>query len=388
MEYREIEAPSYEAAFTKIKKLYGDNVKIINRKEINKGGFLGFGGKKFVKVTIGMSDADLLRKYKENLGIQNKFKTDNRIENNIAENKSIDNNSITMSYVLEKLEKIEKGIDKKIFKDEGLHPNLVELKDILLENEFFDDYVNELIEALQESLSYNKINDRLEVHKFAYDYIKGKLVTPVSGKKKIEKSIYILVGPTGVGKTTTVAKIAANAIREKLSVELVTIDGYRIGAKYQLEKYAEYMRTPVSGVEDNVELQKIIDLSDADLILIDTIGRSAKDDMNLVKMKQMLKLVNHRPEFILTLSASVKPNEVKKIFKSFDMFEYSSVIITKLDESETIGAILNCAIDKKVEIKYITTGQRVPNDIEKATLDNLMSMIKGLDTEVYLTNVN
>ncbi len=383
MEYREIEAPSYEAAFLKIKKLYGDNVKIIKRRELNKGGFLGFGAKRHVRVTIGITDADLLKKFKENLGIRTELK-----EKPAPEKKAGEDGSTALTYVLEKLEKIERGIEKKGFVDDDLHPNLTELKEILRGNEFFDDFIDSLIEALQESLSYNKINDRLAVHRFAFDYIRERLIVPGTTGKKVEKSIYIVVGPTGVGKTTTIAKIAANAIRDKRSVELITIDGYRIGAKYQLEKYAEYMRTPVSGVEDNIELQKIIDLSDSDIVLIDTIGRSARDDMNLVKMKQLLKLTNHKPEFVLALSASVKPAEVKRIFKSFDMFEYTGVIITKLDESETIGAILNCAIEKKVELKYLTTGQRVPNDIEKATSANLMSKVKGLDTEVYLTNVN
>jgi len=126
---------------------------------------------------------------------------------------------------------------------------------------------------------------------------------------------------------------------------LYLIDGYRIGAKFQLEKYAEYMRAPVSGVEDNLELQKVVDLSDADLILIDTIGRSAKDEMNLVKMKQLLQFNRYKPEYALTLSASTKVKEIQKIFKNFDLFDYSSIIITKIDECDIIGGILNAAIE-------------------------------------------
>ena len=109
--------------------------------------------------------------------------------------------------------------------------------------------------------------------------------------------------------------------------------------------------------------------------------------MNLVKMKQMLKFNRGKPEFILTVSASTKVNEVKRIFKSFDLFDYNSVIITKLDESETIGGILNSAIDYDRSIRYFTDGQKVPNDIGKATLPNLMDKIKGLEIEVYLNNV-
>lgn len=143
----------------------------------------------------------------------------------------------------------------------------------------------------------------------------------------------------------------------------------------------------MTGVEDNLELQKIIDLSDADLILIDTIGRSAGDEMNLVKMKQLLKITRVNPVFVLTVSANTKVSEIEKIFKNFDVFDYSSIIITKLDESGTIGGILNAAINSKKNIMYITTGQRVPNDIERATKNNLMDKMKGLELEVYLNNV-
>ena len=90
---------------------------------------------------------------------------------------------------------------------------------------------------------------------------------------------------------------------------------------------------------------------------------------------------------MLTVCANTKVKEIEKIFKNFNIFDYESIIITKLDESETIGGILNTAIENKKVVKYITTGQRVPNDIERATKNNLMDKLKGLLLEVYLNNV-
>jgi len=382
MEYREIEAQTLDEAKIKIRKEFGDRARIIKVVDSSKKGFLGIGKKQKVKVLISISEVDMLKKYKENLGIKNPNKKID-IENN---NSEINSQSGSLGNLLEKLNNIEnelKFINNKTVDD--MHSNLAQAKQILKENEFFDDFIDRLIESVKENLPYSKIEDRLEVHKYIYGYIKDKLNVKDSLEKiGDKKKVLILVGPTGVGKTTTIAKIAANGLREKLKVELITIDGYRIGAKYQLEKYAEYMKTPMAGIEDNLELQKQIDLSESDVILIDTIGRSAKDEMNLIKMKQLLKLARFKPEFVLTISASTKPKEVKAIFKSFSMFDYDSVIITKIDESETIGAILNTAIDKNCSIRYFTNGQKVPNDIEKATKYNIMDQIKGLDIEVYL----
>jgi len=385
MEYREIEAITLDEAKMKIRREYGDSARIIKVTENTNNGFFGLGRKKSVKVLISITDTDLLRKYKENMGIKNL----NAVKGNNKINVSDSNESISLSLIMEKLNKIENEMSKNRNKEDDIHSNILEIRQILQENEFYDDFINNIIENINNDLPYSKIEDRLEVHKYVYNFIMDKLIVPKGLLKKTDdKKVFILVGPTGVGKTTTIAKIAANAIKEKLKVELITIDGYRIGAKYQLEKYAEYMRTQMSSIEDNLELQKIVDLSDANLILIDTIGRSARDEMNLVKMKQLLKLNNCHADYILTICASVKKSEVKKVFKSFNIFDYQSIIITKVDESESVGAIINDAIEKKCEIKFYTNGQKVPSDIERADKTNIMSLIKGLEAEVYLSSVS
>lgn len=389
MEYREIEAPNIEEAKYRIKREYGDRARIIKIMETSKGGFFGFGSKKNVKVLISISDIDLLKKFRENMGIEKISDNQAQSLKNSNMQKLMDSKeSLSISMVMEKLKYIEDQIHKNNSdNDDRLHPNLLEIKQILKNNEFYDEFIIKIIEEIKKNLTYSDIDNRIEIHKFVYNYIKEQLIISEDIKINNKKKILILVGPTGVGKTTTIAKIAANAIREKLKVELITIDGYRIGAKFQLEKYAEYMRAPVTGVEDNLELQKVVDLSEADLILVDTIGRSAKDEMNLVKMKQLLKFNRYKPEYALTISASTKVKEIEKIFKNFDLFDFNSIIITKLDECDIIGGILNSAIDSKKSLRYITDGQRVPNDIEKVSNINLMEKVKGLELEVYMNNV-
>ncbi|HOF01907.1 MAG TPA: AAA family ATPase [Spirochaetota bacterium] len=396
MKYDYVTAKTYDEAIMDIKKKYGDRAMIIRRTEHAEGGFLGFGKKRYVKVLVSISDDEYLKKSKEGFAyLQSNLKGSGTPEKTVPAAKppidsgvknSIQGESISLSILMEKLNNLEKVIQYKEFnKGENIHPNLEEIKDILKENEFFDDFINELIEEINKSLPLSKINDKSEVHKFVYEYIKKDL--QISGGFKLDnvKKVLVLVGPTGVGKTTTVAKIAANAIRDKINIELITIDGYRLGARFQLEKYAEIMNVKMMNIEDNMELQRVVALSKADMIIVDTTGRSQKDEINILKMKQLLDLRNCALEFVLTISANTKQKEVERIFKSFDIFDYKNVIITKIDESDSIGAIINACIDKKKAIMYYTDGQKVPNDIEKADIFNIISKIKGLETEIFFS---
>ena len=387
MQYREIKASTLEEAKYAIMKEYGDRARIIKTVSMAEGGFLGFGKKKSVKVLISITENELLESYKRNLGIPRlpkKEEPETQKPGKLASREE----SLSLSLLMEKINNIENVIKKNSYeKKDDLHPNIAEIKDILKENEFYDDFINEIEEDILNNLPVTRIENRIDLHGYVYDQIKSRIKINGSFKfEKEKKQVLVLVGPTGVGKTTTVTKIAAAAIRDKVDVELITIDGYRIGAKFQLEKYAEIMNTPMNSVEDKLELQKIIALSDAELIVIDTIGRSQTDDMNIVKMKQMLDIKNVEITFVLAVSAATKPREVDRIFKSFDIFDYTSIIITKLDESDSIGAILCSSAKKNKDILFYTNGQRVPNDIERATEFNIMSKIKGLEPEVIFMN--
>ena len=396
MKYDYVTAKTYDEAIMDIKKKYGDRAMIIRRTEHAEGGFLGFGKKKYIKVLVSISDDEYLKKSKEGFAyLQSNLKDVKVPEKTVPVIKnpadsgiksSIQGESISLSILMDKLNNLEKVIQYKEYnKGENVHSNLEEIKDILKENEFFDDFINGLIEEINKILPLSKINDKSEVHKFVYEYVKKDL--QISGGFKLNnvKKVLVLVGPTGVGKTTTVAKIAANAIRDKINIELVTIDGYRLGARFQLEKYAEIMNVKMMNIEDNMELQRVVALSKADMIIVDTTGRSQKDEINILKMKQLLDLRNCDLEFVLTISANTKQKEVARIFKSFDIFDYKNVIITKIDESDSIGAIISACIDKKKAIMYYTDGQKVPNDIEKADIFNIISKIKGLETEIFFS---
>ena len=210
----------------------------------------------------------------------------------------------------------------------------------------------------------------------------GRLIkfTGMLRLKKNAPRIIALVGPTGVGKTTTTAKLAAMyALNRGNKVALVTMDIFRVGAVEQLKTYTKIMGIPLEVASTPKELERAVERhADCDLILVDTAGRSHKDTEKLDEMKVFLEGI--QSDIYLCLSATTKDRELEEILKRFSIFEVSKVVFTKLDECESFGCIVNLLLKANLQIAYFTTGQRVPEDIEVATSDKLAELIlKGAE---------
>ncbi|MCE1227610.1 MAG: flagellar biosynthesis protein FlhF [Geobacteraceae bacterium] len=194
--------------------------------------------------------------------------------------------------------------------------------------------------------------------------------------KKNAPRIIALVGPTGVGKTTTTAKLAAMyALNRGNKVALITMDIFRVGAVEQLKTYTKIMGIPLEVASTPKELERAVERhSDCDLILIDTAGRSHKDSDKLEEMKGFLE-TTIQSDIYLCLSATTKDRELEVILNRFSIFPISKVVFTKLDECESVGCIVNLLLKANLQIAYFTTGQRVPEDIEVATSEKLAELI-------------
>lgn len=206
----------------------------------------------------------------------------------------------------------------------------------------------------------------------------GRLIK-FAGTLKLKRNaprIIALVGPTGVGKTTTTAKLAAMyALNRGNKVALITMDIFRVGAVEQLKTYSRIMGIPLDVASTPKELEKAVEKHAAcDLIFIDTAGRSHKDKEKLDEMKNFLD--NKIPlEVFLCLSATTKDRELEEILNRFRIFQISKVVFTKIDECESFGNMVNLLMKDNLQIAYFTTGQRVPEDIEIATPAKLADMI-------------
>ncbi len=201
-------------------------------------------------------------------------------------------------------------------------------------------------------------------------------IRPQAGRRHL----VALVGPTGVGKTTTIAKLAAHfRLREGLRVGLITVDTYRIAAVEQLRTYADIIDLPMEVVSTPREMrQAVMRLADLDLVLIDTAGRSPRDEVSIQELQSMLS--EAQPDEVhLVLSCVAGAAGPAKIAERFASVGTTALILTKLDEATGLGNLLPLLRSSRLPISYLTNGQNVPDDIETAASAHLARRVLGIE---------
>lgn len=245
---------------------------------------------------------------------------------------------------------------------------------------------NEVDEELSETLIKRVIAESPGGLLEDEEFMEGRLKTHITSMIKISGPIQLiegspkiicLVGPTGIGKTTTLAKLAADfAFEKRKKVAIITVDTYRIAAVEQLKAYADILDLPLEVVFSPSEFKGAIEkYHNYDLVLIDTAGRSQRNSMQLIELKSFIDSAGYRLETYLLLSATTKDKELIDIVDNFKKVSFHKLIFTKLDETVTFGSILNLSRQIPQGISYVTTGQNVPEDIEEANANKLAKLI-------------
>ncbi len=234
--------------------------------------------------------------------------------------------------------------------------------------EFPEELIEDIRKYLVTSSNVRFIQSENVVRDEISRYFDEKLILQSGIQLSNRKKIVILVGPTGVGKTTTIPKLAAPHIRAKRDVCFLTLDNYRIAAEEQLAKYASIIKIPFATVKSPDSLRNEIRKMGANSVLfIDTIGRSPKATKDIVEMSTYFSSIGRFDiDINLLLNATLKYSDALNILDKFSVTNYKSTIITKLDETNYLAPVLGAIIKNKVPISNITYGQSVPNDISDA----------------------
>jgi len=239
----------------------------------------------------------------------------------------------------------------------------------------------ELIERVRKEVRDDELGDPLLVKARIARMIEDEIhvtgpINPASGSRRV----VALVGPTGVGKTTTIAKLAANyRLREKRQVGLITVDTYRIAAVEQLRTYADIIDLPMEVVSTPRQMREAVArLSNLDLVLIDTAGRSPRDQVRIQELRAMLNEAQ-ADEVLLVLSAVASSGGLQKTAQQFATVGTTSMILTKIDEATGLGNLLPVVRNVNLPVSYLTNGQNVPDDIEPAERRRLARYILQLE---------
>ena len=354
----------------KVKRELGSEAVIIQTREFKEGGFLGLFGKTRVEITAAIEEKPVTAQKKP---VSNsvyhveevKSPQVRPVSDSKEQTGALQEELISMRRMLEKLNLQMEGHGE----EKGVWPPILQRwADHLQNRGISENLVKRLISYVQQTLTPEEWADNSQVYAQIEANVRqicGQigLIQPGIGKPRI----VALIGATGVGKTTTIGKLAAGfSIVDKRKVALITADMYRVAAVEQLKTYGAIIGVPVEVVMTPTELREALNLhADKELIFIDTAGRSPHHDLHMSELRAFLDKA--QPDFtMLVMSATTQFTDQLRIYQRFEDLT-THLIFTKLDETESAGSILNLLCQTTLPTAYLTNGQNVPEEIEAAT---------------------
>ncbi|MDD5017611.1 MAG: flagellar biosynthesis protein FlhF [Eubacteriales bacterium] len=372
-------AKDMQEAMKKIRKDFGPDAVILDSKTVRNKGIGGLLQKKVVEVVaaydFGEKKFGSIQPAKKE-PVKNESKKEAADKKEKAEDTKIE----MLSEQLDALKDAVADFSNKIRianKETTLtfSPGILKLYNGLLQSDVQEDMAKEIAAQTQEIIGKKKI----EANTVARQLVLDKLGEPSPLRlKKYKQNVLLFTGPTGVGKTTTLVKLAAMlAFEKKQSVGLINMDTYRVGAIEHIRIYSEIMDIPVQTAYNTDELKSALKaLEDKDVVLIDTAGKSPGDKAYKKELAGYIKICG-ADEIFLVLSIVTGYKACRDIIDYYSFIQDYKLIVTKLDEAGAWGNIVNMADCTKMPLSYVTMGQDVPEDICEADMNKLVRNIVG-----------
>lgn len=364
MKVKRFTGESTVEVMNKVKQELGIDAVILHTRTIEKSKFFGLMKKQEVEVIAALDEQkDIPEKKDQELNTEIKKLND------------------SVKYIIENID--SKNMDSKdeTIEEKQVSKKLIKFKDRLIENGVKEYVAADIIENIDKQINLenkddNTIEDIIKCNVKAYlGEVEPITLTP-------DQKIIFMMGPTGVGKTTTIAKLASYfRLNEKKKVGLITADIYRIAAVEQLKTYADILSVPLKVIYEIKGIyESLSNFKDRDVILIDTAGRSHKNIEQMEELKELITTVKNK-EVFLVLNIGTDIDNIRSIIDQYDFAEDFKIIFTKADETEKLGNILNTKFYFDNKLSYITTGQNVPDDIDAIDVEELSKILIGAKTD-------
>ncbi|MFZ5640588.1 MAG: flagellar biosynthesis protein FlhF [Bacillota bacterium] len=378
MRVKRFVAETLQDAMNRVKMDMGKEAVILHTRKFKEGGFLGFFGRQMFEVMAALEDNYPVPEPEPKTAAPVRLKSLSRVAAAIQE--SPEDNDDLVDEIQEMKTMMEEMMTQIEQQREGKNypAEVQKIFQQLLDREVEEKLAHRLIKDMLKQSPDDCNGGEAACEALEKSILKLlKKPRPITFKKKDgQQQSIVLVGPTGVGKTTTIAKLAATfAIVDKKKVALITADTYRVAAVEQLKTYGEIIGIPVEVIYTAQELKKATERhQDKDLILIDTAGRSHRNTVQMAELKTLMDAVQPTVTY-LVLSATTKYKDMLEIVESYADINVNALVFTKLDETSCFGAVLNIVNKTQKHLSYVTVGQNVPDDIEIADPVKIARMI-------------
>ena len=374
-------------AMKQIRKELGNDAIILNSRVVQTGGFLGFFKKRSIEVVAALDTKPtetaqpILKEHQKGMDISAP-----ELNLNSTIKTAVDQKDVTESEDLKKeisqLKSLLRNIKVESENSEIPLPAPVqEVKQLLIKQGIHKEIIGKVIRmSVEQWYSSGGKSTREDVLQWAREYLMKQISHLPFGGITFTRKFINVVGPTGVGKTTTLAKIAADCILQyNKRIAFITTDTYRIAAIEQLKTYANILNVPIEVCYNLDDFKKAMVLFESyDHVFIDTAGRNFRNRKYVEDLKNIIDFKQNMETF-LVLSLTSKQIDMEEIFQQFSTITIDKLIFTKSDETSTYGAMFNMIYFGQKAAAYVTNGQNVPEDMVVASPQNIVNRIIGVD---------